>query len=249
MPLPRPAKWLLSIVGSLLVLIALAVAGMHFAARSLKDNVLRALGPESEISGLKIGFTSIIITGIRVPPPKGWPAADPLRAERVVIRPDLRQLLSRKVYINNVTIENAYISAVRPKEGGGLKVLPGIMSKAKKGDADDATRTAEIAEVELDSCTVELFDQTISSRQKMRVDSVRGTLTDIQAPAMESRSRLDLKGVIKGPVHRGTIAVAGWVEIARKRSETTTTVRNVDLSLFEPYLIRKTKAGIDQGTF
>ena len=101
----------------------------------------------------------------------------------------------------------------------------------------------------LDNCTIELFDQSIGSRQKMRVDAVQGTLTDIEAPSMKGRSRIDLKGLIKGPAHQGTISVAGWVEVAKKRSETTTIVRNVDLTLFEPYLIQKTKAGIGRGTF
>ena len=249
MSLSRRARWVLFVVGSLLLLGIAGLGAMHFAARSLKEHVLAALGPESEITDLRIGFTSIVITGVRVPPPKGWPAADPLRAERVVILPDLRQLLSREIYINNVRIENAYISAVRPKEGGGLKVLPGIMNKAKKGDAEKPTRAAEIARVELDNCTIELFDQSIGSRQKMRVDAVQGTITDIEAPSMKGRSKIDLKGLIKGPAHQGTISVAGWVEVAKKRSETTTIVRNVDLTLFEPYLIQKTKAGIGRGTF
>ena len=37
--------------------------------------------------------------------------------------------------------------------------------------------------------------------------------------------------------------------MAAKSSELSTQVRNVDLVLFQPYVIQKTKAGIDEGTF
>jgi len=43
--------------------------------------------------------------------------------------------------------------------------------------------------------------------------------------------------------------VRGWVELETKSSELTVQVRGADLALFEPYVVRKTKAGIDSGTF
>ena len=41
------------------------VAMFHFAARSLKENVIQPLGSESDVDDLSIGLTSIIISGIR----------------------------------------------------------------------------------------------------------------------------------------------------------------------------------------
>jgi hypothetical protein len=52
--------------------------------------------------------------------PKGWPSDSTLRARRIVVVPDLRELLSDQVRINHIAVEGAYLSALRPKEGGGL---------------------------------------------------------------------------------------------------------------------------------
>jgi len=245
----RARRWVLGGVIAIAALALAGVAAMHFAARSLKQSVIEALGPESEVADLRVGLTSIVISGIRVKAPRGWPADSTLRAEQVIVVPDIRQLLSRRVYITTVQITNAYISAVRPREGGGLKVLPSMLGEGKKRTAESAGRTADIQTVELDNCVVELFDATIAGRKKMRVDAVRGTLKDLKVPGLKGPIKVDLHGVIEGPLHQGKISVAGWLDVAAKSSELTTRVRNVDLALFEPYVIQKAKAGIDQGTF
>jgi hypothetical protein len=246
---PKLRRWILGIVISVALLTVAGVAAMHFAARSLKQDIIEALGPESEVADLSVGLTSIVITGIRVKAPQGWPADSTLRAERVVVVPDIRQFLSRHIYVTSIRIENAYISAVRPKQGGGLKVLPSMLGESKKRKAESSGHTADIHTVELDNCVVELFDATITGHQKMRVDGVHGTLKDLKVPGLEGRTKIDLQGIIKGSSHQGKITVAGWLDVPGKSSELTTQVRNVDLVLFEPYLIQKTKAGIDQGTF
>jgi len=197
----KAVRWLLWVLGVIAFLAIAATLAMHFATRSLKEDVIAALGPESEVADLSIGFTSIVITDIRVPAPKGWPTKTALRADRVTLVPDLRQLLSRRVYVNHVTIENAYIAALRPREGGGLKVLPSMLGEHKKGKADATGRTAEIKTVELSDCVIEVFDLTATGRQKMRVDAVQGTIEDLKVPGLEGQSKVDLKGVIKGKNH------------------------------------------------
>jgi hypothetical protein len=245
----RSRKWLLVTAGVIGLLVVAGVLFFHIAARTLKDDVLKALGPESEVADLTVGLTRIVISGIRINAPKGWPTDSTLTAERVEIVPDLRQLLSRRIYVTKVAIENGYISALRPKNGGGLKVLPTILDERKKENAEENGRTGTIKTVELTGCTIELYDATTSKLQKVRIDDVHGTIKDIEIPKLESRSPVDLSGIIKGKAHRGTIAIGGWVNVGDKSSELTTRVRNVDLALFESYITQKTKAGIDQGTF
>ena len=245
----RSFRWLWVTFGVIATLSVVGILGFQFAARSLKADVLQALGPESEVRDLHVGLTTVIISGIRVKAPRGWPSDSTLRAERVTILPDLRQLLSHRIYITKVTVENGYVSLVRPKGGGGLKFLPSMLDDSKKAKAESAGRTADIQTVELDNCTVELFDASVVGRAKIRIDGVEGTIQELKAPNLDSDAKLDLKGVIKGPVHQGTVVVKGWINVAHKSSELTTAVRNVDLARFEPYIMQKTKAGIDQGTF
>jgi hypothetical protein len=246
----RSGRWLLISVAIIATLLVAIVVAFHFAARTLKGDVLRALGPESEIGDLRVGFTSIIISNVNVGAPRGWPAKSTLSAERVVVQPNLRQLLSRRIEINKVTVENGYVSVVRPKEGGGLKILPTMLAEHKKQKAQNEGKTGHIETVELDNCVVEFFDATVTAgKGKMRLDTVHGTIDDINIPKLDSRSKVDLQALIKGHAHNGTMAVAGWVNVEGKSSELATRVRGVDLVLFQPYLIQKAKAGIDEGTF
>lgn len=244
----RAVRWILIVAAAVATIVVAGVAAMHLAARKLEPAVLEALGPESQIDNVRVGFTSIVVTGVRVGAPKGWPAESTLSAERVVVVPDLRQLLSRQIYVTSVTIENGYISAVRPKEGGGLKILPGTISEKKK-NAERTGREAEIESVELRNCVLEFFDATVSARKKLRLDAVNGMVSGIQLPKLESQSPVELKGIIKGPARQGTMAITGWVNVGKKSSDLTTQIRNMDLALFEPYVMQKTKTGIDKGSF
>lgn len=245
----RPAlKWLYIALAVLALGAILAFAGLQWAARTLKQDLLAVLGPESSVADVRVGFTSVIVSGIDVPGGKGWPARSALSGEKLVATPDLRQLVQRRIVVNDLTVSNAYISAVRAKEGGGLRVLP-TLAERKKKEPQTAGRPAEIKTLHLENCILEVFDNTVTGRQKMRVEAVEGTLENVRLPKLEGRLLLELAGAIRGPMHQGTIAVAGWVEAERKSAEITVQVQNVDLALFEPYLIQKTKAGIDRGTF
>jgi hypothetical protein len=251
----RIPRWILFSLVTLAGLILASMLAMHLATRSLHSKILATLGPESEIAQLEVGLKQIQIHGLRVKAPKGWPAESTLTAERVVIVPDIRQLFSSSVFVHRVTIENGYLSALRPAQGGGIKVLPGLINKVQTGkakpdgDGESSGRAAQIQIAELANCVVEIFDATVSSRKKLRLDAVNGTVEDIRVPELDSNAKVALKGTIKGHAHHGSLALAGWVNVAQRSSDLAIQVRNVDLVLFEPYLIRKTKAGVDQGTF
>src|SRR4029434_9317409 len=105
MSVPRHKRWIV-IVGVVVALLILAgVAGMHFAARSVKESIQEALGPEGEAAEIKVGLTSIEILDVRIKAPKGWPSDSSLRARRIVIIPDLRELLSERVRITSIEVE------------------------------------------------------------------------------------------------------------------------------------------------
>ena len=249
LPTSRAARWTLFIAGIVVVLVVAGLVAFHFAGRVLEPHVLEALGPESEIGDIRVGFTSIVVSDLSIKAPKGWPTDSTLKAGTVAIVPDLRKLVSRQIFINTVRIESGYISAVRPKEGGGLKIVPSMLGEKHKQKAEATGRTGEIRKVELDNCRIDFFDSTIAGHKRLRVDAVHGTVDNISIPRLAGRSNVDLSGAIAGKVHRGTIHVTGWVDVAAKSSDLKTRVRNVDLALSEPYLIQKTKAGIDEGTF
>jgi hypothetical protein len=215
-------RWILIVGVVVAVLILAGVAGMHFAARSVKDSIREA-----------------------------WPSDSTLRARRIVVVPDLRELMSDQVRITSIDVEGAYLSALRAKEGGGLRVLPSVAERAKnnKGPGKER-RGVVVSTVRLNDCVIEVYDATVLGKpQKLRVDGVKGTVQDIRLPELTNRTRVDLEGISKGVNRHGKISVRGWVEVANKAAELNTQVRNVDLAHFEPYLITKIKSGIDSGSF
>lgn len=238
------------IAGTLALLVLAVLGAMHYATRSIEDSIREALGPQGEAAEINVRLTNIELIDVRIAAPKGWPADSTLSAKRVVVTPDVRHLISDHMEITRVHIEGAYLSALRPRTGGGLRVIPGFAERAKQNKADGkARRGASIDVVVLNDCVVEIFDATVAGKsQKMRLEDVEGTLKDIRVPELTSRTRADLKGVIKGPNRNGTITIEGWVEVAHKNAVLHTRVNNVDLTLFEPYLINKAKSGIDAGT-
>lgn len=242
-------RWSLVVLAIIVVGAVAIVAGLHFAARSVKDGLLDALGPNSDIADVKVGFTSVTISGIQVRAPKDWPTKNALTAERLVVVPRLKELISGRLEISSITIENGYIAAIRAKEGGGIKILPDMTEQANNEKGPREKRKATIQEVFLRSCTLEFHDHTLTGWKKLRIENVDGQVKDIRLPELGGRTMLDLKAAMKGPNHLGTATIKGWIEVASKNSEIQLQVRNVDLGLFEPYVVKVTKAGIDRGTF
>lgn len=237
------------IAGTLALLVLAALGALHHAARSVEDSIRQALGPQGEAAEINVRLTSIELLDVRIAAPKGWPSESTLRAKRILVTPDVRHLISEHMQISRLHIEGAYLSALRPKEGGGLRVMPGFAERARQNKREDDERGgATIDVVELNDCVVEVFDATVVGKpQKVRLQAVEGTVRDIRVPELTSRTRADLQGIVEGPNRSGSIAVEGWVEVAQKNAVLTTRVRNVDLTLFEPYLISKPKSGIDAG--
>jgi hypothetical protein len=234
----------------LLALIGVGVlAALHYATRSIEERVLRALGPESEIGEVRVGLHEVALNDIRVKAPKGWPVETALRAKRVVLTPKLRDLFSDRMELTEVRIEQGYLSGLRPKSGGGLRIMPGLAEKAKH-EQGEARRGAAIRKVEFEGCVIEVFDATVPLKpQHVRIDDVTGTVEDIEIPDFSARTQIDLRGVLKGPNHKGTVTVRGWVEVSSKSAELDIQVRNVDLCLFQPYIVTKAKTGVDSGSF
>ena len=128
---PRRIRWPLVLAAIAVALLLAVFAAYQIAARVLKSEVLQAIGPQSEIAGVRLGFGTVEISGLRLKAPAGWPTDTALKAATVTIVPDLRELVSGEIYINRIIVEDGYIAAVRPPQGGGLQILPGVLGAPK----------------------------------------------------------------------------------------------------------------------
>lgn len=245
-------------VAALLVILTIAVAvGLHFAAGALRDKVWEALGPDSEIGEISLGWSAVEVRQVRVPGPKDWPVDDALRADRIVVSPDLAALFSsRQVRIRRIAVDQAYLSVYRTREGK-LRLLPGMLEKnagpagsGKEGPpAEGAGIPVSIDDVELSNSALELFDASVARpAHKVRLEQLHARLGPVHLPEMKGRTKLDLDGVAKGVKRDGRLAVNGWIELASKDSEIATKLQGVDLVALQPYLVKASETGVRQGT-
>lgn len=249
----RLKRWALGLGITFLVFACLAVAGFYFGTRALKSQVEAALGPESEIGAIQLHWDRVEVSQLRLKAPAGWPAPDTLRAERIVIVPDLRGLLDARIRIARIRIEGAYVSALRSPDGK-LRVVPSLLERPlPPPEEKKAPPTVQIGRIELADGVMEFFDATVRKPAlKIRLEQLNATVENVLVPDLTGRTTLALEGLLKGSRNDGRndgrFALKGWAEVASKDSDITTTLRGVDLIALQPYLIKAAETGVKRGT-
>jgi hypothetical protein len=243
----RPLRWVLALAVLAGLLAALFLAARYAATRLLRDEVLAALGPDSEVGEVRVGWSAIELHGLRIKAPAGkgaWPAADQLRAGRVTVVPSVKDLLSAKVRVHEVRIEDAYLSVLRTRDGK-LALLPGLLKRKPSGAAPQVVIDA----VRLTGGSIDFFDASVRQpAHRLQLDKLQAELRSLSVPDLGGRTELQLDGNVRGVRRHGTLAVRGWLEPAARHSDLTTTLRGVDLIAFQPYLIKASETGVRRGT-
>jgi uncharacterized protein involved in outer membrane biogenesis len=246
-------KWGLIALVVILVLILGGIIGFRIAAGILKGKVVEALGPGSEIQAVQVGWSGVEVHGLRIKAPRGWPATDTLRAERVVIFPGLRSLWSATIRIRTVTVVRPYLSAVRTKDGR-LRVLPNLLEPpdpAPKGmpPAGPAMPSIAISRIQVKDGVVELFNYAVApSPLKIRLEQIQATVRNVAVPGLKGKSHFDLVAVVKGIQQDGRAKIVGWTEIASKDSSLKTELRSLDLVALQPYLTQASDVRVRRGS-
>jgi hypothetical protein len=249
----RVKRWSIAIASGILFLLIAGVLGFRIAIEMLKGRVVEALGAGSEVQQLNLGWSSIDLLGLTIRGPKGWPAARALYAERVRIVPSLRSLLSNRVEITSIEIDNPYFSVVRIP--GKLLILPGLFEpeqgnkNSSTGIDANASSTVVISKIVLNNGAMELFDKTVSQPPlKIRLEQIQAVIRDVAPADLSDRTRFEFKATAKGKNRDGDVKVSGWVAAAGKDSSSHILMKNVELVSLQPYLVKKGDARVNQGT-
>ena len=243
------ARWTLIAGAAVAVIIAAGAVALHFATRELKAQVQHVLGPESEVGDIIVTWSAIEIHRLSIKGPKGWPAEYTLRARRIRVAPDLRALLSARVSVSRITVDEAYLSMVRSRDGR-LRVVPSLLEKSKDpGKVGSPGPSAHVGTVELLNSALDFFDATVRQPpHRLRIEQLHANVEGLNVPDLSGRTQVKLEGVVKG-VHRdGKLAISGWGDLGTKDSEIATTLRGVDLVALQPYLIKASETGVRRGT-
>jgi hypothetical protein len=240
----RPALILTAFV----VVFALAIVGAYrIGVRMLQDEVIAALGPGSRLGELKVNWFTVELLDLSIDGPKGWPAARTFEAERVVITPDLRSLVSRKIRIFSIVVERPYLSLLRSP--GKLSFLPSLTDRERRAKSQEGSgREVIIARIELKDGSVDFYDATVSRPPlKTRLERVDALIQDAAVPAAEKTS-FEIGGIVKGVKRDGRAAATGWVGPRARDSSSRVHLEDVDLVGLQPYLVKKNDTRVSRGT-
>lgn len=262
MAMSKGKRWIVAVGGVLLVLVVVALGALQIAQREVKAKVIAALGPLGSADSIHVGLTSVHLSKVLFKAPPGWPAGDPLRADEIVITPDIRDLLAHRMHIRSVVVRGFDMAVLRSKDGA-IRLLPNLrqsVNSAATHAASDATSVSDTAaaptekqvdHISFEQGRFEFYDMTVGNPPyKVTVDDARATVDNLHLPALAEPTSLNVSGSLKGPAHTGTVSFGGWIAIASKDSQTTSMLRGVDVAMLDPYLLKKAgaKAQVSGGT-
>lgn len=258
----QPKRRLLIVITLITALIIGGFAAWQFAIRSLKIQVEQALGPQGEVREIRVGLTGIEILDIRIRAQKnsGWPSEDELRAKRIVVTPDLLDLLTARLSINGIRIEDAYIAMLRTRNGQ-MKVIPSLLETRTGPEGKPAPTPAgtpgnskpdpqiSIGKILLTGGIIEFYDASIRSTPvKLRLEQIEAGIGKLLLPDLTGHTAVKIDGVLKGNRQDGKLAIDGSIELATKDSGFSTKLRGIDMTVLQPYLIQAAETGVRRGT-
>lgn len=245
------ALWLRRFAIGAVVLALLAVAAFQLALHMLRSQVEAALGPRGQVARIEVGLDAVVLHELRIAALRDgahpWPAEDELRARRVEVVPQLRDLLSARVRIARITVEGAYLSMLRTRDGG-LKVLPALLERDGPQDEPSSMPPIHIGRIELRDCVLEFYDASVRrTPHRLALEALQADIGPIDLPALDTRADLSLQAAVKGPRQDGRLELAGTLVPVTREADLKVTLRGVDLVAFQPYLIRAAETGVKRG--
>ncbi|MGF6780648.1 DUF748 domain-containing protein [Paraburkholderia sp. GAS334] len=261
MAMSKGSRVAVALTGVVAAVIVIVIAGLLFIRNEVKERVITALGPLGSADTIDVGFSTIRLANVRLRAPEGWPAGDPFHADTVIVVPDIRDLLNRRVHVRNIVVSGFNLTMLRTKDGG-VQILPNLrqtLNRPENADAGNPHDTDEsplpreklIDHVVLQHGTFVFYDLAVSNTAyKVTVSDVSATVDHLHLPDLNEPTTVAINGSIRGPAHTGTVSFGGWMKISSRDSQTTTTLRGVDIKTLDPYFLKKAgaKAQVTGGT-
>jgi uncharacterized protein DUF748 len=240
----------------LLALVLLGFVGLNVAVHQLRSQIETALGPRASVGAINAGWTGVEVLELRIKGAAGWPADDELRARRVHVRPDLRSLFGGPWRIAKVRVEDAYVSAMRTRDGK-THVMPALLDDRKTHRATPArgepsaagVPLVEIGRIEVGAAQLDFFDASVRKPAlRLRVEQLDAEVEHLVLPALDKPIELKVRGVFKGPQRDGKIALDGNYTPATHDANVHARFAGVDLLALQPYLLKVADSGVRRGS-
>jgi len=248
MAMSKGGRWVVVVGGTLLVLILVAIGLLRFAQHEIKDRVSAALGPLGSAESIDVGLTSVHLSHVLLKAPPDWPAGEPLRADEITITPDVRDLLAHRMHIREVVVRGFDLAVLR-KQDGSLNLLPNLRESPNRPDqpgsaaAPSTPREKQVDHIRFEQGNFHFYDMTVGPPPfKVTVSNASASVDNLHLPSLSEPTNVSVRGSLKGPARTGTVTFDGWIKVASRDSQTTCTLRGVDVAMLDPYLLKKAGA-------
>lgn len=248
----RRSRLLLALCALLAILL---IAGYFAALRLLKSQIIEALGPNGEVQDLQVKALSVEITGLRIRAAnRSWPAEHELRAARIVVKPDLRSLLSDTIIVSSIRIEQASLPMLRTAKG--MQIVPSLLSRKKdegkpaKSSTDaEPGKTIKLGRIELVDSEIDFFDATVARKpHHISITHLDGHLDNLVLPKLDQVAELDFEGQLPGEGKApGKLSLRGPLTPSNLDSHVKLALRNVALVSLQPYFVKSADTRVKRG--
>ena len=233
----------------LAALAAAAVVAHRVAVRQLQAGIEGALGPRASVGAISIGLTGVEISELRIRALRGaWPAEDELRARHVHLRPSIATLWSPGWRIGSVTVDAAYVSIQRSRDGR-LRLLPALLERPASAASKGTPTTVHVGQIVLRGGAIDFYDASVRQpAHRMQLEQLDAQVGPLDWPRLDTPAQVDLAASFKGPHRDGRLAIAGEVTPSSRDARLKATIRGVDLVALQPYLLKVNEGGVRRGT-
>jgi len=252
---PRTKKRLLIAVACLLALLVAGALAMHVAARRVEARIVEFLGSEGQAARIDVGLSEVVLHDVTIGAPQGWPTEQTLRARRIVCTPDWRSLVSRRLVIRTLAVEDYYLSVRR--SSAGLEVLPTLSARAREKRQESAAQDKDAAEqweteigmAALRNGRIEYYDAVIAKpAHRIDLDQLQAQVGPLYFPKRSEHTTLQVSGRVLGKTHSGTMTLDGWLAAASGDTDVRTRLAGVEVPVLAPYLYKGSSATMSGGT-
>jgi len=251
----RTQKRLLIAAACILALLAAGALAAHVATRVVEARIVDWLGPWGKAGRIEVGLAEVVLYDVDIGAPDGWPAEKTLQAAHIACTPDWRSLVSRRLVIRTLTMDDFYLSARRSPHR--IELLPTLSAKAREKREKDAREgkqpsrrwETEIGNAYLRDGRVDYYD-TVAAKpaHRMAFDRMQAQVGPLYFPRRAEQTRILVSGRVLGKARSGTVAVDGWLAGTGNDADVRTRLHQVDVPALAPYLYKKAPAALAGGS-
>jgi hypothetical protein len=242
-------KWSI-LLGIIVVILIGGYLGLsYYGVKLIQAQLQKMLGPGFTLKEIGVKWTHLSMKGIQY---EGLHTKKKyFSIEEVKIYPAILSLFIGPLRIRDVTVREPSLSFYRTREGVFVGPWATPEKKEKRGPPDDREeKERERAFLKIDRLRIQngstLFEDWKSGEPpaQLKLNEIDLAMKDIQYPFHSTRSPVELRGKAN---RGGEIVAKGWINLKTMEMETSLSVREVDVRVFEPYYRKRVTAGIDSG--